>query len=59
MLEFLVQTVIDWIRDVLAGVVGWHAEEFIGKYIKRAFRRRKLLRGKGARGIRATRKSKK
>lgn len=58
-IEFFLQAAIDWTRDILVGVLGRHAEEFIGKYVKRVRRRRKLLRRKGGRGTETGGKSKK
>jgi hypothetical protein len=45
-LEILIQTIIDWVRDIFAGILGRRTEEFFGKYIKRRRRRKKLLRRK-------------
>lgn len=56
--EFLLQTVTDWARDVLAGVVGRHAEEFIEHNFKRKPRRRKGSRAKRVRGAKAIRRFK-
>jgi len=44
LLQFLRDTLIDWIRDIAINVSGRLAEEFLGKRAKRRNKRRRKLK---------------
>lgn len=50
-LQILIQTVIDWARDILVEILGRHAEDFLGERIARRWRTRSRKRDARRKGV--------